>query len=1609
MNDKVSRLAPTGKMDRDSDPRYVGKGDSAGDYRDARNVQRVTPEEGDMGSVEPTLGNEFAFDLGSVSQQNKRYRITFDGDATKQHEARFLSTQRDANMVVGTGPNQALQFNGTVLDFLSAFNAAISGSGVLWSIQVNPSTPNVVELELASYPMYQWYLDSVGPDVADVVCVAEAIPVDLAGPLKDIGSYDLLGDLFIFSTTQGSEPTQIIPAVSSVGPTSGGTYIGPLTSILFNGEHGLIQGQWIRITGSAEPFLNGVFVIHSIIDPQTIRIVTSTAWGIQPAVSPGGIGSPKVFIHPTGIGEIGVAQKNDDSGTWSYTRLLRSVELNFVCTHGVDSFARRRVKRVSIYSTDNYNIPMSFDYAGDYEEDGLLNFINSTNSAVYDEIYEYAAMQIPEPPTTITLDRQIRGTGQLLPGFKLYFVRQVTETGQFSPYSSPSQPILVMGTRTVNDERYGYTDFAGYTDDPTDKANVILIDGFLDATSYPDAEIYVLEYVGDSLVFNKIASFRTPVSGRHLYEHTGRESAVPVDIGEVISSQSFSKILKAKNIREIDLRNVVSNGTEITDIDLSAFTTSFRHRIVKKTLDEYTVKKVSEYQVPENNISLVGLTMNETYRVGCRAYIKNLGWSSWHWVDDIKIDSSSVNESNPADDRRISGMPSYNLAEVKAANVTDIPFQALENNARNLNEPYTDISGNSQTGYVGTKGDEWSLFFQNKTQIHDQYYNYLVPQLEFEPDWSVSIEDIGNASASEIITHIEFGIGDVPKSVKSSGYGVLGVKKNQFSPFGTTLPAPFSNALRLPGSVFEFPFNPVIPGAVNTTSTYNIPNYPFTHDEVGNFVELEQRSDFLSYYSADCFLSENDGETFNGTSILVLGSMQSSDIVIGPQFFGASIKPWAHYSHLHPFGPEYNSQPVAFAIEEAAISDDKDIVFFQNGDTFERVDQGFRYLGEAYSLVIAPSPPNVHNERLANPVFRLGASIPSYPEPFVTKQFRGVLYCQVYKDERPNFVPINETQYLPVGSIIETPRLKPVSVSVRGGDTYTSVFYFKHRPRFYDNNVVQNTEKIKLQGSLVGFVSQTRNNPRLLKSFGGDENSRFKTWPNDYYVYNNSLSSSVAQASSISSEMYLIWSTPTGGSGVNPTTSEPFLNDRYEVSDPNEMQSLKSLFYYPTNYYFGLSFGEASRPTRVWWSEKAFFSELTDSYRVFLLINHKDLDPSFGEIFHHENVNGELFTLQPRKWQRQLFNTRGELQVSGNAIGAVIGDGSVLARDGQTLSAYGTQNKWSCMLGKSDGGKDTLYWYNAENGLFMRFGADGTVVISERARFRSFANRAAKWLRGKDTPAFEQGIRAVWDDRSKEVIWTFTGWRTVTPWQNSGQFLVQSTVGTVVSNPNAPSDTYESLPRFFRCTVAHANSSSREPGVGADWQNFWEQIAYDDFEYYSVFTVAYNEMVNGFSTFYGHIPKTYLKWRDTFLSSHPTIRNLLFEHRKGLPGTWYGKAGVCEPKIEDAHIEMIMNDLPEQSKRYTAVEVLAEETPGLIEFRTKNQYTWADQANFKVNDDQYRAPIGRDATATNDPQGDSRRMDGDYLRVKFVFPGQVMNRLHSIVVKFRDRLRTFRR
>jgi hypothetical protein len=593
----------------------------------------------------------------------------------------------------------------------------------------------------------------------------------------------------------------------------------------------------------------------------------------------------------------------------------------------------------------------------------------------------------------------------------------------------------------------------------------------------------------------------------------------------------------------------------------------------------------------------------------------------------------------------------------------------------------------------------------------------------------------------------------------------------------------------------------------------------------------------------------------------------------------------------------------------------------------------------------------------------------------------GVYYVQMYQENPGKYGGTGDSTYIDTGYSVRVRDLSDTNgivnqnqINVFGGDTFTQATYLATR-KINPSEIIESGPGDEYEGGSPGFgagmkfYSQNRVNSQLRTDntdsflYPKDTTSQ-EEWLQDYifghgnnFQYNQSY-------------------TPKSG-----VLSYPSINDR-------------------------LIDQQVDLPSRIDYSEKYEQNTLDDKNQSFLPLNFKDIDQAFGEILSHKNVNGELFTLQPRKFQAQFFNASGTLQTeSTEGLNVVIGDGAVLARDGRTLSSYGTEHKWSVIKGKSPGGKDVLYWYNQESKLIMRFGADGTVVLSDVHGLRSFLENDARWVQGKDTPYAGDGVRVVWDDEYKEAIWTWRGVRKVTEYNPLRGLIIE--VGKIMSNPNSPSETFDNIPRLFICIVTHNSTPNYEPGVGANWEQVWEQIDYNDEEYYTWFTLAFNEMTNGFSSFYSHHPKIYLPWRNKFLSAHPTEENKIYEHRRGEYTTWYNsESGELS---EDAYIEGVVNYMPESSKKFVATQVISDEEPYRMEFETKRHKSHLVEGDFDDHDDHWRSPIKNDTTGGYTPDADTESLTGDYIKVKFFIEKKVYNRLYNFVIKVRERLRVYRK
>jgi len=331
------------------------------------------------------------------------------------------------------------------------------------------------------------------------------------------------------------------------------------------------------------------------------------------------------------------------------------------------------------------------------------------------------------------------------------------------------------------------------------------------------------------------------------------------------------------------------------------------------------------------------------------------------------------------------------------------------------------------------------------------------------------------------------------------------------------------------------------------------------------------------------------------------------------------------------------------------------------------------------------------------------------------------------------------------------------------GDVFTQKTYLKHLyPGWWDRLVPNSNDG---GGRGFGYYTQNRNNLQLRRK------------PTEAY-------SSGAVIQQLNYQAWLNFGfalpgTPGYGNSLNYVPqglgrdSQLFYNQGY--TPKNLIVTTRA---YNPNADFQTDWGNA-----IVWSNVDTDGSNTDGNRSFPPLNIKFLDYTQGSITNAIALNGELITIQPREVQRQYFDTTSVFTTQdGQEV--VLGSGAVLSRRGTTMNKFGSRHKWSIIIGLSDKGHDVLYGIDDIHNTAWRFGYDGTSSLDEIQKMKSFFANNLQWIRDKYTPAQDEGIRGVANNRYKEILWTLRGRKDVPEWVDSEitvtLIAIETTIGTEI-------------------------------------------------------------------------------------------------------------------------------------------------------------------------------------------------------------------------------------
>lgn len=1550
-----------------------------GFYDDALNIHFVTQGGYTTGSAENVLGNKLAYDRGSVTTQNVIFRVYFDvtqASPTARHLELFDGNGVSLGTATYTPTSHDLAT--TRNDFITAINGtgvtAIVGALVRTDSDFrtlnNSSTDyGYVSLIILDVPFWSYSVvltGAVGEPLP--IITQEAIDASLTGVNIAIGSYNVDGDLIIWSTSQKNNPTDI--AIVGITNPSGSTVRIEVadTSLIPN-------GALVKLTGS--PY-----------DGEWIAVIfDATHFDLFSAVYTTNTPLGTVTININGIGEIGVAQKDANSFTWNYTRLLRSKELNFRTKNQIKAVCERNDNQLNMYWCDGNN-PTSnpyrrLYYQGAYMTDGALNYVNPLGLYFYGDIYNATRLFQGNGLADILYSDQLQAGGSLYAGNYRYMVRFLDEFFNPTLWTDPSGIFVVsQNTLTPNNLSTAENVYGNASTDQTSKINQMLLSGII-PNLFTYYELGALFYVDGTTVpvFTIVKRELLDQTPTQIIQHTGNETNTQVgDINTLLAVQT--DILTGLNIDIIANRLVPSNTSGHGAIDFSLWVDTFKYNLFMDTITPLGTRfngdlLVEEYETSVNTFNKLGHIIFETYRYSCKFELLNGAFTENFHFSDITFDTSNTSP----DGKRTAGLPLLDLTDTS---ITFVNIPALN---------VTGIDWSFQIGGIQMK-DVVKRIHWERVEMTTQFQEVLgsgvfVGGVKCDTLAATAEGYLGTNTFSSFITN--YGSGTNIRTSVYYGADFEGLKQLFATPpvYHASPEQDMTDYFFACGSDYSF------------RTLFKVTNQNIKYDDPNLATDMNILStrDYGSFYGIDLLYNQSSYTRLSGDVLRVLGApsrpVTGSAGTRSPLTGAEADRP--NFTLFSGWTDTVANTFTDYTIDEALNVSRNDRGTFGGGEKYSK--RPFQAITDEFVSSAAVADVYLYYQDLpASPVLKLGAPIAAVPAPF---DDYAVYVSLLFRAKANKFGNKNLSKYIPSGAITE---YLYITTNVYG-DAFTQQNQIKH---FRANDLVLSSD----YGLSASGAAWT---------FGGQESGLM------YYSQNRANSSMInKKESSDSCKANLLtygeWLNVNGIKSNTSRSGSDYLLD-YKDQNRNFIQVYNSGYNSQQNVTSDSAFDpliphSPRTPARFWWSLNKPENSLADLYTIILPLNFRDLDLTHSEIFHSKNVNGNLFTWQNRHYEMQYFDNTG--LVSSSSTDVVFGSSGVASQRGSTLSTEGTKHGFSVIIGKSAGGKQTAYWINTESGKCMRYEpSDGTVCLSELQNMKWFFNNYFRFADIAFTPADGNGICGGWDDMHEEAVWSVRAKKNVADWDSTtlyglyDEVFYQPTtystfeqtgeiyISLVAGNTAPPTDTTKWLlvPHFGRTKLVNGKFP---------------------YNYYNEFTLAYSEAKKKFTTRYSFLPKIYLDWLPTLVTPRSVEHeNLDYEYytEDSEYCTWYKDLSSVTSDIEQSEDGFISNMTTNQDsaidKHFLALEMITEIVPVRMEFNTKKYKTFMVDTDFEARQDYFFGGIKNDSTVSIDnPTGsneaDTSSIFGAYMNSKLVFAKKVYQKLNTMVVKFKLDSRIYR-
>jgi hypothetical protein len=1608
-------------LDLENDPLAI----RPGDYRSALDISLLSDGNGVTQSVEPVLGNQFTGDMGSVAAQSQIMRIQL---ATGAGTYSLIFKRPNYITLATVSIAQNASAATTVSNAITAITAAIPEATI-----VNSSTTDVyvdVLISDASLIQYwEWQVFNNSATLAEFTILQEAIDFGAAGVFKPIGSFDLLGDLFVWGATVADVPATLnIVAITEKN--------GMVELEVPN--HGIGDGFAVSVSGVTDDSgnaLNGVWIAQSVINGFGVidadRFVLYGTTYDAPYV----LSNPRVTINVYSMGRIIVSQEDVIAGTFTNTVLLTSKELNLRVKKQVDTYCEFNSQYRGLYFTDGFNPIRVLYYYGAYATNGFL-----TNYS-YGTIGAESRLLLQDTNVTLAYNSTITGVGQLKSGDYRYAVRFVTAGESATGWTQLSNIINIYeGPLLVGD----------VDGTVTSRANVFDVTG-IPSGLFKYIELAYVIYQGEANA--AFSAGRFVITGPSMQlTHTGFGTETEVDLGTLQSANAGYET--AESIDVLNNKMIISNLTTNQIRDFSAFAQTLTHALEQDTITNVGIStttafdnyKFGEYFDTQNTYHKKTFVYNETYRFALQVKLKNGPLlSNNFWIDDIRIDTNVNNNlADPTSNRRTAGLPNYLLVDFAGSEdiyVAKVVFgnidwnypidgirlidlvERIYINQVEMTSQYKEILGTGLCVYFGRASENaattgnyfgaapancqvpngWAApgligefnWFTGNTELTNgtvpgtfpnQYNDARVDKTEgikyvsfYSPDDYFNNESFDYRSGDRMLQFLE-----QQRTVIDTDQANQGVDGNAFKGKYQELLGSATSSDPL-GTASDISLNDVRQVAAGGTETFGAVGISVSKT---SFIGWED-TNLVAYTSV-----------WNAPSSPVCYAQSGFATTTTGHNYGQYYRPKGFHVK---FGDKTESKyvPTGAFIDAPAIGVVETVEVFGDSFTqssfyklraplsgstpFDGVPNHFYKNGWGYQTMFYSQ--NRVNSQMRYPLTGLAIDITPYIS--IDQWNNSANFDVATTSYTSSFTPRNQVNVLPAydPDAIDTTKFP------------TRIAYSQTKPNGSSTDEYRDFKPLDFRD--LDMVSGEIIHHEI-------SNGQLLTWQQRSFQ-RQYFNDTGALVSADGSEVIMGDGGALTRRGV--TLSSIGTTHKWSIVKGVSKGGNDVMAWWNTEYGYVVRFGyDGVNPISYVHNINGF----VDKNTKWVDLRHTPADDEGIRGVWNDERKEYIWTIRGFKTNKGRFNPR-KYYATGDTVWVYEGITQTpniykALQETRVLQTI-TLPPVSIFVNNGDFSAGLGFWTVSGGGFTAVTGA-ARYTNPGSTNFFGAINQNLGVVIGTtydvtftisnftDTSGNLE-VRVGFNSATAPFIVTANGTYTVSLLSEFSAALVFSTIS------NGTGDTFDvSNITVFRPAVT-TTSSIPQPVTDPD---YWElQTSPLDRNQY---TLAFSEFKNGFSCYYSFLPLFYAKWKKSYESNPAFFPQNLYIHNRGAYSRWYGGFVISKP-----YIMAVLNDNPNDKKSYNAIELNSLLEPNsngnAIDFFTEQHISYLLASDFEPDElhDIMRASwIKNDATVTaENPSGlndlDTSELFGEYLLLKFYFTPEMYNKLFAMTVSYQMRSR----